>query len=295
MPAIRQLLCAAALLPLAACATIPAEPVAAPAAPPLASTSPAAETPHDRLFRLFAETDEADLANNPISALFRGDMRYADRIGDFLTPQHTATERANAERALATLASIDRSALSPTDQLAYDTFKHDQREQLGDNAPEVLALTETRPMNHFFGFHTFYPTLASGRSAAPFKNWADYQNNLSRHADYARLIDRSIGKFREGLASGVLETRLTITNMIDQLDTQLAQPIEQSPYWGPTTMFPAGFTDAQRAEATAALRRSLETEVYPANRRLRDFLRDEYLPRARTSVCLLYTSDAADE
>lgn len=286
MPAIRQLLCAAALLPLAACATIPAEPVAAPAAPPLASTSPAAETPHDRLFRLFAETDEADLANNPISALFRGDMRYADRIGDFLTPQHTATERANAERALATLASIDRSALSPTDQLAYDTFKHDQREQLGDNAPEVLALTETRPMNHFFGFHTFYPTLASGRSAAPFKNWADYQNNLSRHADYARLIDRSIGKFREGLASGVLETRLTITNMIQQLDTQLAQPIEQSPYWGPTTMFPADFTDAQRAEATAALRRSLETEVYPANRRLRDFLRDEYLPRARTSVGL---------
>lgn len=286
MPAIRQLLCAAALLPLAACATIPAEPVAAPAAPPLASTSPAAETPHDRLFRLFAETDEADLANNPISALFRGDMRYADRIGDFLTPQHVATERANAERALATLASIDRSALSPTDQLAYDTFKHDQREQLGDNAPEVLALTETRPMNHFFGFHTFYPTLASGRSAAPFKNWADYQNNLSRHADYARLIDRSIGKFREGLASGVLETRLTITNMIQQLDTQLAQPIEQSPYWGPTTMFPAEFTDAQKNEATAALRRSLETEVYPANRRLRDFLRDEYLPRARTSVGL---------
>ena len=91
MPAICQLLCAAALLPLAACATIPAEPVAAPAAPPLASTSPAAETPHDRLFRLFAETDEADLANNPISALFRGDMRYADRIGDFLTPQHVAT------------------------------------------------------------------------------------------------------------------------------------------------------------------------------------------------------------
>ena len=29
--------------------------------------------------------------------------------------------------------------------------------------PDMLALTEVRPINHFFGFHTFYPTFASGQ------------------------------------------------------------------------------------------------------------------------------------
>lgn len=260
------------------------------AATPAPAAAPAAEDDPARaaLWQLFRDSDEGQLRRNPLFALFRGDMRYADQLGDNITDAYFAGERAAAEEELARLAQIDRAALDPTDQLAYDVFQYQQRDALRGLQPEMLALTAVRPINHFFGVHTFYPNFASGQGGAPFRTVEDYENNLKRHAQFATLIDRSIGRFREGMASGVVETRLTISNVISQLDTQLAQPLEESPYYGPATRFPEGFTDAQKAEQTEKLRASLTGEVFPALTRLRDFLRDEYLPVAREGVGLLH-------
>ena len=111
----------------------------------------------------------------------------------------------------------------------------------------MLALTKVRPINHFFGIHTFYPTFASGKGAAPFKTLADYENNLKRHKDFVTYLDRAIGRFKEGEQSGVVETKLTVRNMIEQLDTQLKQKPEDSPYYGPVKKFPDG--DQRRGQA----------------------------------------------
>ena len=192
--------------------------------------------------------------------------------------QDIANTRAN----LAALEGIDREKLSETDRIAYDVFRYNQEQSLKGNTDEILALTEVRPVNHFTGFHTFYPTFASGQSAAPFKTVEDYDNNLSRHADYIAISDRAIGKFREGMKSGVLETSLTIRNVIEQLDTQLAMPIEESPYWAPIKTMPETFSAADKARLTAEYRK-VTGECMLSNRRMRDFLRDEYLPAARTS------------
>ena len=279
MSQLRAILLASALL------TAPlATPVLAQAAAP-AATAPA-QSEHDKLFALFAKSDEDSLKRNPLSALFRGDTRYADRLGDFLTPEYNAAERKAAEDELASLGRIDRTRLSPTDQIAYDVFKYDRTNTLKGLTPEILALTETRPLNHFFGFHTFYPTLASGKSGIPMKTVADHENNLKRHADYVKLIDRAIAKFREGKANGVLETKLTVRNMIEQLDTQLKQPVEESPYWEPVKGMSADLPEAERKRLTAAYRDAVTGGIYAANTRLRDFLRDEYLGVARDSMGL---------
>lgn len=286
MNTLRIALACTAAFAASACTTMnaePAAPVAASAAP--ASAAASAQSEHDRLFALFAADDEANLRLHPLSALFRGDLRYADRLGDFLLPEYNAALRKQAEDNLAALARIDRAALSETDQIAYDVFKYNQEEALKGLTPEILALTEVRPVNHFFGFHTFYPNIESGSGAAPFKTVKDYENAISRHGEYVELTDRSIAKFREGMSSGVLETALTIGNVVQQLDTQLAMKIEDSPYWGPIKALPADFSDADKARITRDYRASLEN-VFAANTRLRDFLRDTYLPVARKSVGL---------
>ncbi|MBX7533007.1 DUF885 domain-containing protein [Qipengyuania sp. 1XM1-15A] len=243
------------------------------------------QSAHDALFALFEDADERNLELNPIGALFRGDMRYADRIGDYLTDEYNDLSRADAELNLAKLKEIDRAALSPTDQLAYDVFEYNQRQALKALTPQILAVTDVRPVNHFSGFHTFYPDFASGQSAAPFKTVEDYENNLKRHANYVELTDRAIARFREGLDSGVLETQLTIGNVITQLDTQLALDIEESPFWMPVTNFPEDFSEADKARLTREYRASI-SEVYAAHARLRDFLRDDYYEEARESVGL---------
>ena len=292
---LRFALAATTALSLAACTTAEggAEVASTNAPPAVAPAGSVAQSEHDRLFALFAAADERDLELNPLGALFRGDMRYADRLGNYLTDEYNAQSVANAQLALAELAQIDRAKLNATDKIAYDVFEYNQRETLKGFSPEILALTEVRPINHFAGFHTFYPTFASGEGAAPFKTLADYENNLKRHAEYVELIDRSIAKFREGQAAGVYETRLTIGNVIEQLDTQLALPLEDSPLWGPVEMFPDDFSEADKTRLTAEYRTSVEA-IDGAHARLRDYLRDEYLPEARESVGLSQMKGGAE-
>jgi uncharacterized protein (DUF885 family) len=249
-------------------------------------TTEAVATESQRLAALFAADDEASLKRNPLNAMFRGDMRYADRFGDFISDTYFDNERSAAQANLDGLKTIDRAKLNDTDKIAYDVYKQSQIDALKGLSKEIMDLTVVRPLNHFFGFHTFYPTFASGQGAAPFKTVQDYENNLKRHKEFIVLMDASIGRFRQGMASGVFETKMTISNVIDQLNTQLAQKTEDSPYYGPVLKFPADFSDADKARLTAEYRDIIVNGLYPANARLRDFLRDSYLPLAREQVGL---------
>ena len=274
----------AALLATSAFSSIATAAQPAPAAP----AAQAVQSEHDKLFNLFKASDEANLKRNPLNALFRGDMRYADRLGDYITDEYFAGERAAAEHDLAALHQIDRSKLDATDQLAYDTFEYQTKDALRGLQPDMLALTVVRPLNHFFGFHTFYPTFASGQGAAPFKTLEDYENNLKRHKEFVVLVDRSIERFKQGQASGVVETKMTVRNMIEQLDNQLKQPVEESSYYGPVKKFPDTVPAADRERLTAAYRAAVADELYPALTRLRDYLKNDYLASARDGAGIMY-------
>jgi uncharacterized protein (DUF885 family) len=254
----------------------------APAAP---ATAEAQASEHDKLFALFADADARELALSPLGRLFRGDDEGVDKLGDYLTDSYFLADRTDTQLNLALLAQIDRSRLSPTDQLAYDVFEYTEQQALKGASDRIRALTEVRPVNHFAGFHTFYPNFASGNGAAPFKTLGHYEDNLKRHDDYIAITDRSIEKFREGMASGVVETKLTIGNVIKQLDTQLAIPVAESQFMGPVKNFPEGISDDDKARLTSAYEAKTR-EIYAAHERLRDFLRDEYLSQARDSVGL---------
>ncbi|PZQ59932.1 MAG: DUF885 domain-containing protein [Sphingomonas taxi] len=274
-------------LPLAALllasATVAAPATARTVATPPATTSTAAGT---KLRALFAASDEASLRRNPIQALFRGDLRYADQLGDPFSDAYIAAERAAAQHDLAALATIDRARLSRVDRVAYDVFRQQTLLNLRGLAPDLVALTIVRPMDHFFGLQTFYPELASGQGAAPFNTVADYENNLKRNAQYAALLDQAIARFRQGMTSGIVQPRLVVRNMIGQLDNLLAGGTEQSPLYGPVKAFPAAVPEGQRARLRAAYARQIAEVLNPAQRRLRDFLQTEYLPAARDSIGL---------
>jgi uncharacterized protein (DUF885 family) len=256
------------------------------AAQPAHAPAAAAQSADARLRQLFHDSDEATLRRNPIQGMFRGDYRYAAHLGDYISDAYFAGERAAAQHDLAVLRAIPRAALSPTDRLAYDVFKFQREIDLTDVQPAMLALTAVRPLNHFSGFQTFYPVFASAHGAAPFRNVEDYDNNLTRHREYSHLIDLAIGRFRQGLASGVVETKLTIRNVIEQLDTQLREAPEGTPYYEPVLHFPDAVPEADRARLRTAYAAVIRDQIFPAYRRLRDFLQNDYLPHARDGVGL---------
>ena len=243
---------------------------------------------HERLFQLFKDSDEAALKRNPLQALFRGDYRYADRLGDLFSDAHFQREKAAAEHDLAALHAIPRGALNADDRLAYDVFEYQTKDTLRGLQPDLLPLSEALPMNHFFGLHTQYPTISSGQGGAPYQSVADYENGLKRNRDFAANVDEAIAQWRKGEAEGVVDTKLTVRNMIEQLDSQLKLKPEESPYWGPIKAFPKELPAAERARLTEAYRASIGTVIYPALQRLRDFLANDYLAHAREGVGLKY-------
>jgi len=279
IPLLALLLCATA------CTTVERSP--APAAAARAAT-PTPGSEGERLRALFAASDAAMLRRNPITALGRGETEHADQLGNGYSDEYIAAERMAAESDLAALRRIDRAALNDIDRLAYDVFRFTREQDLAGFAPGILALTNVLPINHFSGPHSFYPVFASGRSIAPFRNVDDYEDNLSRHRQWGPLIDRIIARFRQGLAAGVVDTRLTVRNMIREMDGLLAQPIEESPFYAPVLKFPEAIPAAEQARLRAAHLIAVRDQVMPAYRRLRNFLHNEYLPRAREGAGLVH-------
>ena len=239
-----------------------------------------------RLKQLFYNSDESSLKRHPIEAVFRGDLRYADQFGDYLTDGYLAAERAAVEHDLATLNTIDRSRLTPTDQIAYDVFKTRNETDLAGFAPALLKVQRDLPIDHMNGFQTFYPDFASGNGAAPFKTLADYENNLKRNAKYAVVLDRAIGLFRQGMKDKIVQPKLVVTNMIQEFENLIAEGVEGSTFYGPVKTFPATIPAADQARLKAAYGAQIRDVIIPAHRQMRDFLVNVYLPAARDTVGL---------
>jgi uncharacterized protein (DUF885 family) len=252
-----------------------AAPAAAPEAPPAAA-----------LRALFAASDEAKLRRNPILALLRGDLRYADQFGDYITDAYFAAEKKAAEEDLAALAGIDRAALALDDRISYDVFRFERASELKGYDPALLAAGIDRPIDHFSGLQAFVPDLASGEGGAPFKTIADYENNLRRLDGYIVFLDRAIVRMKHGLASGVTNPRLVMANVVGQLDRLLGAGVEGSPFYKPITKMPESFTPAERARLASAYAAFLRDRLDPAQTRLRDFIKSDYLPAARETVGL---------
>ncbi len=255
-------------------------------APPTAVSQGAARTPSRALAALFGASDEANLRRNPTEALGRGDLRYAGHLPELFSDRYYAAERSAAERELAELARIERTALGLDDQISYDVFKWQRESDLRGLQPDMLALTAVRPLDHFYGIHTGFAQLSSGESSAPFKTVQDYENGLTRMTDFVAILDRAVIRMREGMAAGVVQPKLVMRNVVEQLDALLAEGVEGSSFYRPLKAFPAAVPVADQARLRAAYSQAIAARIRPALTRLRAFIADEYLPKAREDVGL---------
>lgn len=277
-----RIIFAAALLAGTAVAAVPALAQVVPPPTPLPGDGPE----DAKLKALFHASDEANLKRNPVEGIFRGDLRYAAHLGDYLTDAHYAAEQKAAEDDLAGLKRIDRAKLTHVDQIAYDVFLNQTDIALRGFAPDILNTQKLRPIDHFFGFQTFYPDFASGQGAAPFKTLADYENNLTRNVEYAEILDRAIALFKQGEKENIVQPKLVVRNMIEQFDNLINQGVEGSVFYAPVKKFPDAISAADQTRLRAAYAAQIRDVLIPAHKRMRDFLANDYLAHARDSVGL---------
>jgi uncharacterized protein (DUF885 family) len=257
---------AASLVLAAACASAPRSPAGSP-----------------RLDALLERYWEDVLLLNPLAATAIGDDRYDDRLPNFLSAEHRAELRAHAERYLRELARLDRSRLAGRDRLSHDVLRRDLELQL-----EELAFPDWMIPVHQFGTgFTLFALLASGKNVQPFRTPKDYDAFHARLGHALPIFDQAIANMREGVRAGVVQPRVVVEKSLAQLDALAgADTPEQSVFWGALAAMPEAFPPAERERLTALYRARIGGEILPAYRKLRDFLRHEYLPRCRDTVGL---------
>ena len=225
---------------------------------------------------------EEQLKLNPLLATSIGDPRYNDRFEVTISPEWRARDE-NLERDyLERLKSIDPTRLSGQDALTYEIFKSArEREIEGFRFPGHLI-----PVNQFYSVPNSFAQLGSGNGLHPFKTVKDYEDFLKRVNGFVTWTDQAIVNMREGIAKGYTLPKVLVERTLPQLAAQIVEKPEDSLYWGPVKNLPASFTAEEQARLTTAYRAAIATQVIPSYRRLHEFLQDEYLPKARTSVGL---------
>ncbi len=248
--------------------------------------NPAGLSDSARLHALFEADWERALAESPESATYRGDRRYDDRWTD-QSMEAIARRKARLPLALEVLEQVDREALSPTDRLNYDLFSYQRARRVeGSRFPGELM-----PINQMGGIQQGIPRLLA---VMPKATAEDYGNIIARLEGIPRLVDQTIALMELGLERGITPPQITLRDVPQQVANLLTDDPLESPVLGPFRTLPGQLEDEARAELQQEAIAIFEEQVRPALERLRDFLRDEYLPGAVTSTARSDLPDGAD-
>ena len=187
-----------------------------------------------------------------------------------------ASQQARLEywtRVLAALDSIPFDRLSPEERINAQVF----RASLRALADDIRFGTYEAPFNS----DTFFWTGFTPRQG--FESLEEYRSFLARLRDVPRHFEEQITNMRAGLARGFTVPRVSVLGRDATIEpytrADSANPLLTPFHHMPATI-PAAEQEALRTEVMPLLR----DVVVPAYTRLLAFMREEYLPVARTTL-----------
>jgi uncharacterized protein (DUF885 family) len=230
----------------------------------------------ERLHGLFRVDWACLLANNPETATWVGADVGQDRWTD-LSPAGIAHRRTLAARALRVLATIDRTQLNATDRVSFDVFRRRTEEAVeGGRFPQELW-----QLHQLEGIHQEAAQIFRGMPAVTPE---DFANRLARLRALPAAVDQVIALLEEGLARGITPTQITLRDVPAQVLNQVPEEPFRSPLLAAFAELPPSVSGEQGLELRAAAAQAYTGAVRPAFLRLERFLRERYLPGARTAV-----------
>lgn len=203
------------------------------------------------------------------------EIGYPDTPWDYLgdrSVEAIAAWEAREDAWLAELRGLDTAAIRGTAAAVPYEFLVERLEAAKARRVCRMELWNVSPT--WTGWQSLLP---SSFSQQPVGDEAARADALARLRDVPRYLDTQVANLREGLKLGYLAPRSGVDAVLSQVDALLAAPVEESPFYEPA----ARDGDPAFADQVAEIVRG---EIRPAIRRYRDFLRDEYRGRARTTA-----------
>ncbi|MCC5914022.1 MAG: DUF885 domain-containing protein [Balneolaceae bacterium] len=230
----------------------------------------------DQLQNLFDDHWEYTLQTSPLFATNQGDDRFNDRLPD--SSPEAMEYRYNQNREfLERLERIDRSRLGSDEAVNYDIFKI----QLENSIRAYEVNDHLLPLNGWWDYHAVIADLA-GR--VPLSNSEDFDNYLARLEAFPDYNSGYIERMRMGIEKGVVRPSAVFDDYIESVEAHIKDDPRESTLFEPFEEFPSRVDEEDRARLEEKGGRIIAEIVIPEFERLRDFLRDEYLPAAAESI-----------
>ena len=235
------------------------------------------EAARDDLHGAFEAHFELSLERNPLLATFLGDHRYNDRLAITIAPDYRTESLAIERRFEEQVAAVDPDRLGPDDRLSREMFLRERRHAIeGYQFPSHLL-----PVDQFRNFGNTFAQLGSGAGAQPFETAAHYRDFIARMGDFSAWLDQAIDNMRQGMETGVVQPRILMERLVEQLEAKVVAEPEDSVFWQPLEQLSEIVDEETAGRIREQYREALEATVIPAYARLARFITDEYLEAAR--------------
>jgi uncharacterized protein (DUF885 family) len=198
-----------------------------------------------------------------------------------ISPQVLANSLSIERRYLAETDAVPRESLDAAGRLTYDIFKR-QRELLieGFTYPSELL-----PLNPFWGTPQRFAARAERLAQQLKVSAADYDSWLKSIDEYVRWTEQATLNLREGLRRGYVTPRVLVERMLPVLE-RLGVDESANVFYAALRALPDTIKEPERGLLAKALSSAISQKLLPANRALHDFLKKDYLPRARAGIAL---------
>ncbi|MEO3405200.1 DUF885 domain-containing protein [Mucilaginibacter sp. CAU 1740] len=231
------------------------------------------------LAKVFEDYFQDGLKLYPLNATGIGDRRYNDLLPNDGSVEFLKKSHDYYSVYLSKVKNFERNELNTNDQLSYDIFTYEVQLSL-DNFKYHF---EYMPMNQFYALPITMGQMGSGSGSQPFKTVVDYNDWLKRLAAFQPWADTAIANFNKGIKTGVVLPKALVVKMIPEMQDLVSANVEKSLFYGPVNNFPKDFSDADKKHLTEAYKKAIATIVNPTYQKLADYLKNQYLPHARTT------------
>ncbi|MGX7926525.1 DUF885 domain-containing protein [Tsuneonella sp. HG094] len=190
------------------------------------------------------------------------------------TPTAQRARAAKAAEFRTQLAAIDRASLSPAEKVNASVLQAVLTETIEDARFSEWEM----PFDSDSNFWSYW------EAPRRYETVAEYERYIARMRALPRYFAEQQANARAGLKRGFSVPRVTLTGREASLSAYVVDAPEKSPFWRAFADMPARFSDADKARLLAEGRSAIADAVTPAYAGLLAFLRDEYIPQARTTL-----------
>ncbi|MFL6786262.1 MAG: DUF885 domain-containing protein [Sphingomicrobium sp.] len=237
---------------------------------PVSASQPAADTKLRALYDSYAAWDAKE---SEVFEDSRGETKPTAHL-QHVDEASQLRRAAHLRELLDQLNAIPIQQLSPAEQVNAAVFRTILENAIGEARFHQWEM----PFNSDSSFWTYLDSRRSFTSAD------EYRRYISRLREIPRYFDEQIVNMRAGLKRGFSVPKATLTGRDASISTFIVDDPTKSSFYKafedmPSTI-PAADQQAIRAEGAAAVRDA----VMPAYRKLLQFYKTEYYPKARMSV-----------